>query len=91
MRGPGAGLGRALEAVLTAGLAASAALLLYGLAAGGGALRAGLVLLILTPVARVIAVTAGFLYARDWPFAALCLAVLGVLASSAWVGLGAAR
>lgn len=81
-------LGRTLEAILTAGLAVSATLLLSGLVLGNGStLRTGVVLLILTPVARVLAVAVGFLYVRDWAFAALSLAVLGVLASSAWVGL----
>lgn len=84
-------LGRTLEAILTAGLAVSATLLLSGLVLGNGStLRTGVVLLILTPVARVLAVAVGFLYVRDWAFAALSLAVLGVLASSAWVGLGVA-
>jgi uncharacterized membrane protein len=81
-------LNHTLEAILTVGLAVSAALLLAGLAAGSTpTLRLGVVLLILTPVARVLAVTAGFLHAREWAFAALSLAVLAVLASSAWVGL----
>ena len=92
MSAPAQRLGRALEAVLTAGIAASASLLLAGLALDGErTLRAGIVLLILTPVARVVAVAVGFLFARDWAFAVLSLAVLGVLASSAWVGLGGAR
>jgi uncharacterized membrane protein len=91
MSDPAVRLGRSLEAILTAGLAVSATLLLAGLVLGGGStLRAGIVLLILTPVARVLAVTVGFLYVRDWAFAALSLAVLAVLASSAWVGLGVA-
>jgi hypothetical protein len=81
-------LNQTLEVILTAGLAVSAALMLAGLALGSTAtLRGGIVLLILTPVARVLAVTAGFLQAREWAFAALSLAVLAVLASSAWVGL----
>jgi uncharacterized membrane protein len=84
-------LGRTPEGVLTAGLALSAALLVAGLALGSEAtLRTGVVLLILTPVARVLAVAAGFLYVRDWAFAVISLAVLGVLASSAWISLGVA-
>ena len=92
MTTPAARFGRALEAVLTAGLAASAALLLAGIVSGNEAtVRAGIVLLILTPVARVVAVAVGFLWARDWVFALLSLAVLAVLGSSAWVGLAEAR
>jgi uncharacterized membrane protein len=90
--GPAGRFSRALETVLTAGIAASAALLLAGLAFDAErTLRAGIVLLILTPVARVVAVAVGFVHARDWAFAVLSLTVLGVLASSAWVGLGGAR
>jgi uncharacterized membrane protein len=89
--GSAGGLRRSLESILTGGLAVSAMLLLAGLVRGeGSTLHAGIVLLILTPVARVLAVTVGFLHARDWAFAALSLAVLGVLASSAWLGLGGA-
>lgn len=92
MSDPAARLNHALEVVLTVGLLVSAALLLAGLTLGSpSTLRAGTVLLILTPVARVVAVTVGFLHAREWDFALLSLAVLGVLASSAWVGLGIAR
>ena len=92
MSDPAARLAHALEVVLTVGLLASAALLLAGLAlASTSTLRVGTVLLVLTPVARVVAVTVGFLHAREWDFALLSLAVLGVLASSAWVGLGMAR
>jgi uncharacterized membrane protein len=81
-----------LEAVLAGGVLVSAAVLLGGLALGRpGLLHLGLVLLILTPVARVVAVTAGFALARDWTFAALALTVLAVLATGAWIGLGAHR
>lgn len=85
-------LDRAIEAILMTGLGTSAALLLAGLVQPSvSTLRAGIVLLILTPVARVVAVTAGLLLARDWTFALLSLAVLAVIASSAWVGLGLGR
>jgi uncharacterized membrane protein len=89
---PAARLAHALEAVLIVGLLISATLLAGGVLLGSGSLlRAGTVLLILTPVARVVAVTIGFVHAREWDFALISLAVLGVLASSAWVGLGMAR
>jgi uncharacterized membrane protein len=92
VKAPGTPLFRALETVLTVGLLLSAALLLAGLALGSlPTLRAGTMLLILTPVARVLAVTIAFVHAHDWTFALLSLAVLGVLGASAWAGLGAAR
>jgi uncharacterized membrane protein len=82
------GLDRVVEATLSTGLGLSAALLVAGLTfSSTSLLRAGIVLLILTPVARVTAVTLGLLQARDWAFAFLSLAVLAVIASSAWVAL----
>ena len=85
-------LSRRLERILTGGLVASGVVLAAGLLLGAErALFAGLVLLILTPVARVLAVAVGFAHARDWVFAALSLAILAVLATGAAVGLGAAR
>lgn len=79
-------LERAVEAVLTAGLLAASVLLLVGLlGARGGALRAGIVILLFTPVARVVLVTAGLLRDRDYLFGAISALVLAVLASSAWV------
>jgi uncharacterized membrane protein len=85
-------LSRWLERILTAGLLASGCVLAAGLLLGAErALSAGLMLLILTPVARVLAVAFGFAYARDWVFAALSFAVLAVLASGTLMGLLAAR
>jgi uncharacterized membrane protein len=79
-------LDRAIEASLTAGLLASASLLLFGLASGSpGALRLGVVLLMLTPVARVVVLTLGLLLARDWSFGLVSLFVLLVLASGIFV------
>lgn len=92
MSDAGSRLERAIEATLTTGLGASASLLLAGLGLDSPSLlRAGIALLVLTPVARVVAVTAGLLYARDWPFALLSLAVLAVIGSSALVALGTGR
>jgi uncharacterized membrane protein len=79
-------LDRAVEIVLTLGLALSALLLLGGLLAGRARpLWWGILLLILTPVSRVVVVTVGLLHRRDWPFAAVSLWILGVLAFSFWV------
>ena len=85
-------LERAVEVILSTGLAVSAAALLAGLAVPSvPALRVGVVLLMFTPVARVAVLSAALLYARDWLFAVLSLTVLGVLASSAWLGLAVRR
>ncbi|HEY7512199.1 MAG TPA: DUF1634 domain-containing protein [Vicinamibacteria bacterium] len=92
MNGAFARLNRWLEAILSAGLVASAGVLLGGLALGSErTLHAGLVLLVATPVARVLAVTAGFAHARDWLFAALSFGVLAVLAIGTVLGVAAAR
>ena len=77
---------RVIESALTAGLLASATLLLLGLELGvPGALRGGIVLLLFTPVARVIVSTVGLFLARDWVFGAVSLFVLLVLASGIFV------
>lgn len=73
-------LERAIESALTLGLLVSGALLLLGLVGGNeGALRAGIVLLMLTPVARVLILTVGLIHERDFVFAAVSLFVLSVL------------
>ena len=81
-------LERHVEGALTAGLIVSAALLVAGLALGQGVpLRAGLLLLMFTPVARVIVMTIALALDRDWLFASVSLFILGVLASSIWVAV----
>lgn len=76
-------LDRSVEIVLTAGLAASGLLLLFGLARSSEpALRLGTLLLMLTPVTRVVVVTVGMFARRDWAFGLISLWVLGVLATS---------
>ena len=71
-----------IEATLTAGILVSAALLVAGLGlAGESALRLGTVLLMLTPVARVVILTVGLLLRRDWRFGLTSLVVLLILAS----------
>lgn len=79
-------LDRVVEIVLTLGLGGSGLLLLAGLAAGHGRLLwTGLLVLLLTPAARVVVVTAGLVQRRDWVFALVSLWILGVLASSFYV------
>ena len=85
-------LERAIVATLTAGLVASASLLLLGLAGGWGeGLRFGVVLLLLTPVAGVVVLTAGLFIVRDWLFALVSLFVLVVLFSGIGVSLRLTR
>jgi len=79
-------LDRVVEIVLTTGLLLSSILLLLGLVRGqASALTAGILLLMLTPLARVVVVTVGLLKRRDWFFASASLWILGVLLSSLWV------
>lgn len=77
-----------VERLLVAGLVLSAALLLAGLAFAQPAwLSAGLVILMATPGLRVIVVTVALAAQRDYPFAALSLAALAVLVTSAAIAL----
>ena len=79
-------LDRAIEVVLTGGLLASSVLLAAGLFTGRqGLLAAGMVMLMLTPVARVVVVTIDLVRQRDWPFAATSAWILGVLLFSLYV------
>jgi uncharacterized membrane protein len=79
-------LERIVEAALTAGVAVSGLLLLAGLVLGSTApLWWGVLLLILTPVVRVLVVTVGLILDHDWLFAGVSLFVLGVLLSSVYV------
>ena len=79
-------LERIVEAALTAGVAVSGLLLVAGLVLGSTApLWWGVLLLILTPVARVLVVTVGLILDHDWLFAGVSLFVLGVLLSSVYV------
>ena len=85
-------LDKAVEIVLITGLLASGSLLLVGLARGQvSTLRAGVVLLMLTPLARVVVVTVGLLRRRDWFFALASLWILCVLLSSLWVAYAAEK
>jgi uncharacterized membrane protein len=85
-------LNRVIEAVLTAGVLASGALMLAGLTLERTPLlRWGIVVLMLTPVARVVVVTLGLSLERDWAFALISLWILGVLASSLYVAAHVGR
>ena len=79
-------LERNVEAVLTTGLGLATVLPLLGLARSHEpTLRAGIVILMFTPVARVVLVTVGLLKQRDLLFGLISAFVLAVLASSVWV------
>jgi uncharacterized membrane protein len=79
-------LERAVELVLSAGVAVSALLLVAGLVLGSKApLWWGVLLLIVTPVVRVVVVTLGLILEHDWLFAGVSLFVLGVLLASVHV------
>jgi uncharacterized membrane protein len=88
VRSPDLRLERAIEVALTGGVLTSGLLLLLGLATGSLALlRSGVVLLMLTPVARVLVLTVGLFHERDYLFGALSLWILAVLASGIWVSV----
>ena len=87
---------RVVGIVLRSGVIASSACLTVGLilslAMGGGAiaaflLNAGILILLSTPVARVVVSTAEYVSERDWPFAALTGIVLLELIASAVAAL----
>ena len=71
-----------IELVLTVGLLASTALFVVGLALrSSGLLKWGILLLMFTPVARVVILTFGLFRQRDVAFGLVSLFVLGVLLS----------
>lgn len=71
-----------IEIVLTVGLLASTAFFVVGLALrSSGLLTWGLLILMLTPVARVVILTLGLFRQRDLVFGFVSLFVLGVLLS----------
>jgi uncharacterized membrane protein len=84
-----------LGRVLTWGNRVSTGMLVIGAALffiasspiGVAFLRAGLVTLLATPVARVVVATAGFLRAREWASAVMSGSVLAILIGSVFVAL----
>jgi uncharacterized membrane protein len=74
------GLERSIESVLTTGVVASGAILVLGLALEReGLLRAGVLLLMFTPVARVLVLTVGLFREGDRRFGFVSLTVLAIL------------
>jgi uncharacterized membrane protein len=83
VKGEASWLDRLIEGVLSIGVVLSGLLLLAGLARHDPALlRAGILLLMSTPVARVVVVTLALFGERDWAFGAISLWILLVLLSS---------
>jgi uncharacterized membrane protein len=81
-------LERAVELALSVGVATSAILLLTGLFATSPALlKAGVLLLMCTPVARVLVLTAGLFLEGDRRFGFVSLTVLAILTTSAVLAL----
>ena len=88
-------LERLIGIVLRAGVVISSTCLAVGLLlylANGGALaafllNAGIVVLLATPLARVVVSTVQYVSQRDWPFAALTFVVLLELVASAVAAL----
>lgn len=88
-------LERLIGIVLRAGVVISSTCLAVGLLlylANGGALaafllNAGIVVLLATPLARVVVSTVQYASQRDWPFAALTFIVLLELIASAVAAL----
>jgi len=79
-------LERAVEVILTVGLGLSGLLLLGGLVFGHTSLlRYGILILMITPVGRVVVVTIGLFAQRDWIFAAISLWILLVIVSGMFV------
>ncbi len=86
--------------ILRAGALLSTAILVLGLALhvalpasnlSDTVLRAGLIILIATPVARVVASVVDYSLQRDWLFAGLTLAVLVVLLGSLVYGISTGK
>ena len=83
-----------LETAFTAGLIVGGLLLVAGLALGSPrSLTAGLLVVMVTPVAGAVIVTIGMVLRRDWTFALVSAAILLVLASSLYTAarIAAAR
>ena len=75
-------LERAVEGTLVGGLIAATLLLVGGVVSSQEALlRYGILLLMFTPVVRVVVITIGLFHERDWRFAVVSGVVLLVLAS----------
>lgn len=83
-----------IEVALAGGILVSAGLMAWGLyASAPQALRWGLLILICTPVARVVILVIGLFEQRDFVFGPVSLVILAVLASSFYtaVQIAAAR
>jgi uncharacterized membrane protein len=81
------GVERVLRWVYSAALAIAAPLLLAGLLLGRpGLLEAGVLTVMITPVIGVVILSAAMALDRDWPFTAVALLVLAILAAGVFAG-----
>ncbi len=55
---------------------------------GSAILNLGILILMLTPILRVLVLAIGWLLEKEWRFAAIALCVLALLATSAILGTG---
>jgi uncharacterized membrane protein len=77
------GVERVLRWVFTLALAIAAPLLLAGLLTDSSRLlEAGVLAVMVTPLIGAVIVAVAMALARDWPFTAVALVVLAILASS---------
>ena len=54
---------------------------------GTGTIRAGMLVLIATPIVRVMIIVGRCVVVRDWPFLGISASVLGLLGVGIWLGL----
>lgn len=89
-----------LGRLLTVGSTVSTGLLAVGVGAWlvardaaivGPVVNVGLLILMATPIARVVASVAGFAWQREWRYVAMTAAVLATLAASVLVALHGGR
>jgi uncharacterized membrane protein len=83
-----AALAQRIERLLTVGLSLSGVTLIAGLLTGrSGLLRLGLVILVGTPVARLVLLSVALAARRDYLFAVLSFAVLSVVIGAALIAV----
>lgn len=81
------GVGSVLRWVYTLALGIAAPLLFAGLLLGeAGLLQAGVLTVMFTPLVGVVIVAGAMALERDWPFTAVALLVLAILAAGVFAG-----
>ena len=74
---------RVLAGTMRGGVFVASVLLALGLLIDERLIQAGLVILVLTPLVRVVVLTRVFARKKDWPFAAISIGVILLLLVSA--------